>query len=55
MVRTDRIEVAQIMSRRRTVVQRTSKQIDSSGQVVGLGRVYLATKGIISLAHLTKS
>ena len=39
----------------RTVVQSTPKPIDFFQQVLGLGRVYLATEGIISLASLTKS
>jgi hypothetical protein len=38
-----------------TVLQCTSKQIDSFRQVLGLGWVYLATEDIIPLASLTES
>jgi hypothetical protein len=39
---------------RRTVVQSTPKEIDFFPQVLGLGWVYLATEGIISLASLRR-
>jgi hypothetical protein len=45
----------EILSHLRTVVQCTLKQIDYFQLVLGLGSVYLATEGIISGAHLTKS
>ncbi len=50
-----RLKSKQMMSGGKTVVQYISKQIDSFWQVLGLGPVYLATEGIISLARLTES
>jgi hypothetical protein len=50
-----RLKSKQMMSGGKTVVQYISKQIDSFWQVLGLGSVYLATEGIISLARLTES
>jgi hypothetical protein len=44
--------LTQIWSVGRPVVYCISKQIDFLKQVLGLGWVYLATKGFISLAHL---
>jgi hypothetical protein len=55
MVRPDRIEVKQIMSGGKSVVQCTSMQIDSFWLVLDLGCIYLATEGITSLASLTES
>jgi hypothetical protein len=49
------LRLKEIMSGRRTVVQRNLMQIDSFWLVLGLVWVYLATEGIISLASLTKS
>jgi hypothetical protein len=49
------LRLKEIMPGQRTVVQCISMQIDSFWLVLGLGWVYLATKGIISLACLTKS
>jgi hypothetical protein len=49
------LRLKQIMSGRSTVVQRNLMQIDAFWMVLGLGWVYLATEGIISLASLTKS
>jgi hypothetical protein len=39
----------------RTIVQSTPMPIDFFQQLLGLGWVYLATQGIISLASLTES